>query len=187
MNTLNLGSDEIPATKKKSNTRNLKIALGLAAVILVPSIGSTLAGNIVISSAAVEFGQGSVTAAACDAIITITPTSAFTNTTGVGSFSVGTVVLSGIADACSGRKFKLTAYGDTGASLALASGGASGNACLATYTMASTTNSIVSEASNLCVATVSTYSAGNNTITFTPAVGALASTAVYKFTLETNV
>ena len=62
MNTLNLGSDEIPATKKKSNTRNLKIALGLAAVILVPSIGSTLAGNIAISGAAVEFGQGSVTA-----------------------------------------------------------------------------------------------------------------------------
>ena len=44
MNTLNLGSDEMPEKKKKSNTRNLKIALGLAAVILVPTIGSTLAG-----------------------------------------------------------------------------------------------------------------------------------------------
>lgn len=187
MNTLNLGSDEIPATKKKSNTRNLKIALGLAAVILVPSIGSTLAGNIAISSAAVEFGQGSVTAAACDPTMTITPNSTFTNTSGVGSFTVGTVVISGIADACSGRKFKLTAYGDTGTALALASGGASGASCLGTYTMASTTNSVVSEASNLCVVSVGTYAANANVLTFTPAVGALASTSVYKFTLETNI
>ena len=52
MNTLHLGSDEIPATKKKSNTRNLKIALGLAAVILVPTIGSTLAGSIAVQLAA---------------------------------------------------------------------------------------------------------------------------------------
>jgi len=188
MNTLNLGSDEIPATKKKSNTRNLKIALGLAAVILVPSIGSTLAGNIAISSAAVEFGQGSVTAAACDSIMTITPTSTFTNSSGVGAFTVGTVVISGIADACSGRKFKLTAYGDDNPTpLALASGGASGASCLATYTLTSTTNSISSETSNLCVGTVSLYSANANVITFTPEVGALASTTVYKFTLETNV
>ena len=187
MNTLNLGSDEIPATKKKSNTRNLKIALGLAAVILVPSIGSTLAGNIAISSAAVEFGQGSVTAAACDSTMIITPTSTFTNTSGVGSFTVGTVVISGIADACSGRKFKLTAYGDTGTALALASGGASGNSCLGTYTMASVTNSVVSETSNLCVVSVGTYASNANVLTFTPAVGALASTSVYKFTLETNV
>ena len=79
MNTLNLGSDEIPATKKKSNTRNLKIALGLAAVILVPTIGSTLAGSIAVSGGTVEFGQGVVATAACDEIVTVTPTSVLTN------------------------------------------------------------------------------------------------------------
>ena len=77
MNTLNLGSDEIPATKKKSNTRNLKIALGLAAVILVPTIGSTLAGSIAVSGSAIEFGQGFTSTVTCngDNAITITPTS----------------------------------------------------------------------------------------------------------------
>ena len=50
MKTLNLGSDDEPVVKKKGNNRNLKIALGLAAVILVPTIGATLAGNITIGT-----------------------------------------------------------------------------------------------------------------------------------------
>ena len=70
MNTLNLGSDDEPVVKKKSNTRNLKIALGLAAVILIPTIGSTLAGSITVGTGTVEFGQGFVTTAACDTAIT---------------------------------------------------------------------------------------------------------------------
>jgi len=77
MNTLNLGSDEMPEKKKKSNTRNLKIALGLAAVILVPTIGSTLAGQIDINTdGAIEFGQGVLTTAACDGAINIVPQAA---------------------------------------------------------------------------------------------------------------
>ena len=87
MNTLNLGSDEMPEKKKKSNTRNLKIALGLAAVILVPTIGSTLAGNITVSGNAIEFGQGVVTTAACDGAITVTPESAL-----VGAAFVATAI-----------------------------------------------------------------------------------------------
>jgi len=116
MNTLNLGSDEIPATKKKSNTRNLKIALGLAAVILVPTIGSTLAGSITINTNTnVEFGQGLAQTAACDPDgITLTPASTFDNATGTtGIFELGTIVISGIANACTGKDFKITAYGDT--------------------------------------------------------------------------
>ena len=86
MNTLNLGSDEMPEKKKKSNTRNLKIALGLAAVILVPTIGSTLAGSITVSGGTVEFGQGVVATAACDTVVTVTPSTTLTtefNLTGV--------------------------------------------------------------------------------------------------------
>jgi len=116
MNTLNLGSDETPATKKKSNTRNLKIALGLAAVILVPTIGSTLAGSITINTNTnVEFGQGLAQTAACDPDgITLTPASTFDNATGTtGIFELGTIVISGIANACTGKDFKITAYGDT--------------------------------------------------------------------------
>ena len=86
MNTLNLGSDDEPVVKKKSNTRNLKIALGLAAVILIPTIGSTLAGTITIGSAnRVEFGQGVLATAACDEDgITVTPTSTYS--TGSAAF-----------------------------------------------------------------------------------------------------
>ena len=101
MNTLNLGSDEIPATKKKSNTRNLKIALGLAAVILVPTIGSTLAGSITVGTGTVEFGQGFVTTAACDTEITVTPTSVLTT----GTFNIANIAIAGVDDVDCNNKF----------------------------------------------------------------------------------
>ena len=103
MNTLNLGSDDEPVVKKKSNTRYLKIALGLAAVILIPTIGSTLAGSINVSSGAVEFGQGVVTTAACDTAITVTPTSVLTT----GSFKLNVVTVSGVATTCDGKFFTI--------------------------------------------------------------------------------
>jgi hypothetical protein len=104
MNTLNLGSDEMPEKKKKSNTRNLKIALGLAAVILVPTIGSTLAGSITVGGVGgVEFGQGIVTTAACDSEITVTPASALV----AGAFVATTVAVSGIDNNCDSKFFTL--------------------------------------------------------------------------------
>ena len=103
MNTLNLGSDDEPVVKKKSNTRNLKFALGLAAVILIPTIGSTLAGSITVSSGAVEFGQGVVTTAACDDNITVTPTSVLT----AGSFKLSVVTVSDVAAGCDGKFFTI--------------------------------------------------------------------------------
>ena len=101
MNTLNLGSDEMPEKKKKSNTRNLKIALGLAAVILVPTIGSTLAGSITVGTGTVEFGQGFVTTAACDTEITVTPTSVLDG----GTFNLATIIIDGVDDEDCGGKF----------------------------------------------------------------------------------
>jgi len=104
MNTLNLGSDEMPEKKKKSNTRNLKIALGLAAVILVPTIGSTLAGQINIGTGSVEFGQGVLTTAACDSAITIVPQAALIS----GSFIATTIAVSGVDNAnCDGKKLTI--------------------------------------------------------------------------------
>lgn len=101
MNTLNLGSDEIPEKKKKSNTRNLKIALGLAAVILVPTIGSTLAGSIAIGTGTLEFGQGVVTTAACDTAITVTPTSELTADT----FNIANIAITDVDDEDCDNKF----------------------------------------------------------------------------------
>ena len=103
MNTLNLGSDEMPEKKKKSNTRNLKIALGLAAVILVPTIGSTLAGTIGVGvSDNVEFGQGFATTVSCQITpINVQPTTALTSSV----FYLDKIVVSGIETACTGNYF----------------------------------------------------------------------------------
>jgi hypothetical protein len=96
MNTLNLGSDEIPEKKKKSNTRNLKIALGLAAVILVPTIGSTLAGQINIGTGSIEFGQGVLDTAACDSAINVLPQSALVG----GEFVATTIAVTNVGIGC---------------------------------------------------------------------------------------
>jgi hypothetical protein len=123
MNTLNLGSDEIPEKKKKSNTRNLKIALGLAAVILVPTIGSTLAGQISITETSIEFGQGVVSTVTCQPAlseITITPTSALSAVNPF--FKIDGVSVTGIDTNCNGKIFSLKLVDDPGAPLILGAG-----------------------------------------------------------------
>jgi len=102
MNALNLGSDDEPVVKKKSNTRNLKIALGLAAVILIPTIGSTLAQSIGINAGvALEFGQGQIATTACDTTINVVPASVLTS----GTFNLSTITVSTIDAACTGKYF----------------------------------------------------------------------------------
>ena len=83
--------------KRRSNYLNLNTGLGLAAVILVTSIGTTLAGSIVINSnTEVEFGQGIVTTTVCDDIITVTPNSIL----GSEQFLLYNIVFSEIGDGC---------------------------------------------------------------------------------------
>ena len=112
MNTLNLGSDEIPEKKKKSSTRNLKIALGLAAVILVPTIGSTLAGQISIAGDGVEFGQGVAATAACQPVedpLIIVPESDLV--AGGGYFVLSSVIIANINGSCYGKTFTIRLLG----------------------------------------------------------------------------
>ena len=103
MNTLNLGSDDEPVVKKKGNTRNLKIALGLAAVILIPTIGSTLAASITVGGVGgVEFGQGVVTTAACDTAIDVAPESTLIG----AEFYLDEITIYGVDDpGCEGKTF----------------------------------------------------------------------------------
>ena len=186
MNTLNLGSDEIPATKKKSNTRNLKIALGLAAVILVPTIGSTLAGTIAINSgAAVEFGQGIAQATACDTNgITVTPASSFTNSAGAGTFALGTVTIAGIADTCNGKIFKIRAYGNTGEPIVVAAGGATTDALIFSLAIVGDPlTCVATKQASADYSTVCTVGTGANSVLATLAT--VTSAAIFKFTVET--
>ena len=174
MNTLNLGSDEMPEKKKKSNTRNLKIALGLAAVILVPTIGSTLAGSITVGSGTVEFGQGVVTTAACDSEITVTPSSVLTNS----MFFLDTVVISGIdASTCDGKYFTIKALSN---GTAQPIGAAGVTACKFLYaTSATATAQTTTGGSCLTQAYAST------TFSF-KAASAIATSLVDKITLESS-
>jgi hypothetical protein len=60
--------------------KNLRLLLGVGTIAIVVGISSTLAGSITLNGEDnVEFGQGVVTAAACDSNITITPSSFFDN------------------------------------------------------------------------------------------------------------
>lgn len=81
---------EPPKRSSRSNTRKkggvMPLLSVVAAVALVGGMSSTLAGTITLNSnTGVEFGQGIVTAAACDTSIKLTPTSAYETDTAKAS------------------------------------------------------------------------------------------------------
>ena len=80
MKILNLDSGDEAAPPNKKKSKWLKIGIGLSALVLIPTIGSTLAGSITIGSGSLEFGQGVVETAACDGGITVAPASELTTT-----------------------------------------------------------------------------------------------------------
>ena len=188
MNTLNLGSDDEPVVKKKSNTRNLKIALGLAAVILIPTIGSTLAGTISINTgSAVEFGQGVVQSAACGNI-TLTPAAGFANASGAGSFNLGTVTLSEIPSGCSGKTFSIKAYGATGTVLTpLSTRSNSALMITPTLTDATTCTNAVPTSPATANEVAASCTASGSVMSVAITVGSTMDAAtIYKFTVETS-
>jgi hypothetical protein len=95
-----------------SNTRK-KVILGVAAVSVIPFLLSTFAASVTIGSGALEFGQGSQQAIACDQNVFIAlgeewhanPSSSDSSD---GFFRVRTATISNInLEACSGRKLRL--------------------------------------------------------------------------------
>jgi hypothetical protein len=95
MSPLNIHPEEdvaVPKKKKKQN-KTLKVMLGIAALVAVPVVGTTLAASIAVNAGGnVDFGQGAATAAACDSALTISATSAYASST----FQVKTISVSGI-------------------------------------------------------------------------------------------
>ena len=176
MNTLNLGSDDEPVVKKKSNTRNLKIALGLAAVILVPTIGSTLAGSITVSNATIEFGQGFTSTVTCngDTPITITPTSTLNGDDGL--FYLGSIAVSGIVAGCDSKIFTFKVLNNTSDVQAISTTVDSTLFCRVVFDDDGPT----STSTNCTIA-----DSGADGFTLEPTADLLAS-AVYKITLESS-
>jgi hypothetical protein len=66
-----------------------------------------------------EFGQGFLTATACDTQggITVIPYAGFINDTGTGKFSLDSIILEGIDQACTGDDFTIQVYAETGGAL----------------------------------------------------------------------
>jgi len=135
MKLLNLDSGDEAAPPNKKKSKWLKIGIGLSALVLIPTIGSTLAGSISINAGSgVEFGQGVVSTAACDGAITVAPTSQLTSSfptspLGNGSmpgvapyFSLGAITVSDINGAtCDPVTFIIRAYNAYGGNTPLCS------------------------------------------------------------------
>jgi hypothetical protein len=172
---LNLASEEEPVVRKKSNTRNLKIALGLAAVILIPTIGSTLAGSITVgASNTVEFGQGVIATAACDTAIDVVPASVLTE----GVFNLSTITVSGVATGCDGKFLTLKVLNSSNTAQIISTG-ANTTLCKITFDKDAPFTATVAD-------TCGTLSAaGAATFTLTPS-GTLAASNVDKITLESS-
>ena len=105
-----------PVVKRSwASRRRLFVVLGVAALVLVPTVGSTLAGSISINgNNSVEFGQGTVMTTGCDDSITITPTSEYVPL--FSDFVLAHITVSGVDGmACAGVFFMIKMYDSGGA------------------------------------------------------------------------
>jgi len=112
--------EDATARRRRVPTVLASVLILLAAALFVKT---TLAANISINTGvAVEFGQGSAATAACSGstVLTVTPTSSFTNASGgSGSFYLTSITVSGIPASCNGDDFNISAYNTTGNALPL--------------------------------------------------------------------
>ena len=175
MKTLNLGSDDEPVIKKKSKSRNLKIALGLAAVILIPTIGSTLAGSITIGTAnSIEFGQGFTATTSCDSDgITVVPSTVLT----AGTFNLESITVTGVASGCATKNFTFKVLNASNVEQIIGTGNPT-SICKVVFQTSTSTSS-----TGACIVSGSTSTG----FAVAPATGVtLAAANVYKITLETS-
>jgi len=109
--------EEAPVRRRRIPTALASILILLAAGLFVKT---TLAANISINTGVpAEFGQSLAVTAACSgsSILTMTPTSSFTNASGAGAFYFTSVTVSGIPASCNGVDFNISAYNTTGNAL----------------------------------------------------------------------
>ena len=93
-----------------------------AIAMMMAVTGIAYGANIALTTAPngrSEFGQGILTATACDTQggITVFPYAGFINDTGTGKFSLDSIILEGIDAECVGDDFTIQVYGATGGAL----------------------------------------------------------------------
>ena len=180
-------SDEINHREiKKRETHNLKIALGVATLILLPTIGSTLAATVTIgTSNTLEFAQGITATTACDSSIKLQPVSSLN---GSGVFIISGIELSTLNNAsnggCAGKFFTLKVV-NSSAELVAITNGASGAATQVKFQMPSTcaVAAIVDTPDTNATVETITCNATTGSVTVTFATSVLA-TSLDKLTLE---
>jgi hypothetical protein len=99
--------EDVKNVKRFLNKKAIGFLAAGSILIALPIIGTTLAGTITINSGtAVQFAQGSITTATCDAAITISATSTYSN-----DFYLKTITLSGInlVSGCEGKTLTVSA------------------------------------------------------------------------------
>jgi len=143
---------------------------------------TTFAGNISLSSSSpVEFGQGFTATTACsdESQLTLTPTSAFTNVAGAGSYKFSSLTVSGIPESCRGKDFTINAFGNTGSSP------------LAIFNSDSTSAVVYNNAGTfeLGVGTITgtSITSGSGAFTITYLVPVATSESVFRITLQSGM
>ena len=197
MSPLNIHPEEAVNVPKKKKNKTLKVMLGIAALVAVPVVGTTLAASITIgtNNAPITFGQGVVQAVGCDSEITVTAESTFSNqaydpaspsTTG-GSFLLGDVTISEILSECNAKKFQINVYTD-----AL---GAIGECEIASYNGSGTPTAVTDLSDTTCTSgtnavtyysTVPTTNDGQIVVNFGSASPLIDAAEVFKVTVETS-
>jgi hypothetical protein len=126
MSPLNIHPEEEVAVPKKKKNKSLKVMLGIAALVAVPVVGTTLAASIGINSGGnVNFGQGSVATAACDDAITTEASSSYETVSSTAAFYLKTITLSGIdltSGKCAGKSFIVSVDGGSGTEVNISTG-----------------------------------------------------------------
>ena len=99
--------EDVKNVKRFLNRKAIGFLVAGLILIAIPVIGTTLAGTITINSGtAVQFAQGSITTATCDADITVSATSTYSD-----NFYLKTITLSGInlVSGCEGKTLTVSA------------------------------------------------------------------------------
>jgi len=124
----NLGS---PLSGKMSNgfagigSAKSKVVFGIAVIALVPFLMSTFAANVTVGSGALEFGQGSQQAIACDSVVYVSigeewHSQPLPTDPSSGFFRVKSVTISNLdLDACRGKKLRARLISTTGQEIPL--------------------------------------------------------------------
>jgi hypothetical protein len=180
---------------KKKKNKTLKVMLGIAALVAVPVVGTTLAASIGINvngnnQVPIEFGQGVAQATGCDDEIVVTPAASFDNdeTFASAEFVIDSVIITGISNACSGNTFSVKIYDSSSDTPNQVSNGTTNTALIASLSLSTGTWTTNRESDATSYTAATDYTSNDSTLTFDliPATLGVSAGNVSRITVETS-